>query len=83
MQVINKKHNRGNKMKNTIKGTPLFATPDSMDGLMDYIEKFSGGEKIAAMTCAMLAWNLACALVNDEPNPEIQLNVDDSTGGIK
>jgi len=70
-------------MQNKIKGTPIFATPSSMDDLMDYIEKFNGGEKMAGMTCAMMAWNLACSLVNDEPTPEIQLKIVDSTGGAE
>ena len=40
--------------------TNLFATPEDLDALMSYIMRFNGGERHAAMICAMKAWNLGC-----------------------
>jgi hypothetical protein len=47
----------------SIKPANMFVTPDSMKDLEDRIESFSGGEKAAAWMGAMMAWNLACKLV--------------------
>lgn len=48
--------------------TNLFATPEDLDALMEYINRFYGGEKTSAMICAMMAWNLGCKIQkhNDE-----------------
>jgi len=48
----------------------LFATPDNMKALQDYLALFSGGEAAVAQTCAWMAWNLAAKLTNPEPDPE-------------
>jgi hypothetical protein len=47
----------------SIKPANMFVTPDNMKDLEDRIESFSGGEKAAAWMGAMMAWNLACKLV--------------------
>ena len=41
-------------------------TPANLKELENYIAKFSGGEALAAFTCAYMAWNLACKLTNPE-----------------
>lgn len=46
-------------MNNPIAPIPLVATPDNMDQLMSYCDRFSGTEKVVAITCAAMAWNLA------------------------
>jgi hypothetical protein len=56
-----------------LKPIGLFHTPESMDEMMAYIEKFSGSERTAAMTAAMMMWNLCAKLTSDccsdnEPN---------------
>lgn len=38
----------------------LFHTPENMKEFQDYLALFSGGEALAASTCAWMAWNLAC-----------------------
>ena len=42
--------------------TNLFATPEDLNALMEYINRFNGGEKTSAMICAMMAWNLGCKI---------------------
>ncbi len=49
-----------------MKKVDLFYTPTSMKDLEDRLESFSGSEKSVAWLAAMMAWNLACKLVNDE-----------------
>ena len=49
----------------------LFATPDNMKALQDYLALFSGGEAAVAQTCAFMAWNLAAKLTNAEPVEEL------------
>lgn len=53
-------------MKNPIDPIHLVATPDSMDALMDYCERFTGTERVVAMTCAVMAWNLAHKIVQQQ-----------------
>jgi len=52
--------------KTILKGTNMFHTPEDWDELFAYIEQFSGGERIAAMVCAHMAWNLAAKLTQPE-----------------
>ena len=47
-----------------IKPIGLFATPESMKDLQDYLALFNGSEVAVAQTCAWMAWNLACKLTN-------------------
>ena len=44
----------------------MFSTPKNLDGLLDGLEQYSGGEKLAAMNGAMQAWNLCSKLTNPE-----------------
>tara|TARA_R100001377_G_scaffold69070_1_gene44349 strand:+ start:341 stop:517 length:177 start_codon:yes stop_codon:yes gene_type:complete len=52
-------------MDNKIEGSNMFVTPDSMDDLMSRLESYTGSEKAVAMIAAMMAWNLACKIVNE------------------
>lgn len=52
-------------MDNKIEGSNVFVTPDSMDDLMNRLESYTGSEKAVAMVAAMMAWNLACKIVNE------------------
>jgi len=53
-------------VKNPIPKTGLFATPDSLDQLMEYCQRFNGQERIIAITVATMALNLSHKLVEDE-----------------
>ena len=44
----------------------LFATPKDWDDLMARLDLHTGSEKTAAIVSAMMAWNLACQIVNKE-----------------
>ena len=52
--------------KNPLTPNGCFGTPHSMEALLDRIELFNGGERIAAMTSAMMAINLCHKLVKSE-----------------
>jgi len=43
----------------------MAATPESVEALNEYLGRFNGGEFIAAQTCALMAWNLACKLIDE------------------
>ena len=53
-----------NIVKNPIPKTGLFATPESLDQLMEYCQRFNGQERIIAITVATMALNLAHELVD-------------------
>ena len=55
-----------------IKSVPAFVTPEDMKDLEDRIESYSGSEKTAAWMGAIMAWNLACKMVNKK---EVEDNV--------
>jgi hypothetical protein len=55
-----------NVVNNPIPKTGLFATPESLDQLMEYCQRFNGQERIIAITVATMALNLAHELVEDE-----------------
>jgi len=57
-------------MKNPIPTTGFVATPDSLDDLMEYCERFSGQEKIIAMVAATMALNLAHKMFNEATQGE-------------
>jgi hypothetical protein len=57
-------------MKNPIPKTGFVATPDSLEDLMEYCERFSGQEKVIAMLTATMALNLAHKLVNEATQGE-------------
>ena len=48
-----------------MKKVDLFYTPTSIKDLEDRLESFSGSEKSIAWLAAMMAWNLACKIVED------------------
>ena len=54
----------------SIKPVNVFVTPDSVKDLEDRIENFSGGERAAAWKGALMAWNLACKLVDEATDAE-------------
>jgi len=53
-------------VKNPIPKTGLFATPESYEQLMEYCQRFSGQERIIAITVATMALNLAHETVEQE-----------------
>jgi len=53
-------------VKNPIPQTGLFATPESLDQLMEYCQRFNGQERIIAITVATMALNLAHELVEKD-----------------
>ena len=53
-------------LTNPIPRNDLFATPQSPEAFVDYIESFSGGEKMLAYMIAQMAFNLANKIVEDE-----------------
>jgi hypothetical protein len=57
-------------MKNPIPTTGFVATPDSLDELMAYCERFSGQEKAIAMLVATMTLNLAHKMVNEATQGE-------------
>ena len=44
----------------------MFATPNNWEELFDYIDGFHEGEKVAAMICAHMAWNLAAEITKPQ-----------------
>jgi hypothetical protein len=55
-----------NIVENPIPKTGLFATPESLDQLMEYCQRFNGQERIIAITVATMALNLAHELVEKD-----------------
>lgn len=53
-------------VQNPIPRTGFFATPETYQDLIDYIDRFNGSEKALAMTIACMSLNLAHKLVNDQ-----------------
>jgi len=53
-------------VKNPIPKTGLFATPESLDQLMEYCQRFNGQERIIAITVTTMALNLAHELVEKD-----------------
>jgi hypothetical protein len=51
---------------NPIPKTGLFATPESFDQLMEYCQRFTGQERMIAITVATMALNLAHDVVEKE-----------------
>mgnify|MGYP006293032699 FL=1 len=52
-------------MKNPLEHDKMFATPENIEDLMAYCERFTGGERAAAFVCAGMAWNLAHKMVEE------------------
>lgn len=57
-------------MINPIPRSGFFATPESIEALMEYVERMSGSERVVATTVAMMALNLANKLVQKELDSE-------------
>jgi hypothetical protein len=53
-------------VKNPIPKTGLLATPESLDQLMEYCQRFNGQERIIAITVATMALNLSHDLVEKD-----------------
>lgn len=53
-------------VQNIIPKTGFFATPDSYQDLINYIDRFNGSEKAIAMTIACMSLNLAHKLIEDQ-----------------
>lgn len=49
----------------------LFATPDTMQDMHDYLENFSGGELQAATICTYMMYNWCAKLSNPATRPEV------------
>jgi len=58
--------------ENPIGHNGMFATPDDMEALMDYCERFTGGERVAAFVAAGMALNLAHKMVYEEMKVELK-----------
>jgi len=59
-------------VQNPIPKTGLFATPESLEQLMEYCQRFNGQERIIAITVATMALNLSHDLVeNNILNKEV------------
>jgi hypothetical protein len=57
-------------MHNPIPRSGFFATPNSVEDLMAYVERMSGSERVVATTVMMMALNLANKLVAKELDAE-------------
>ena len=53
-------------VNNPIPKTGLFATPESAEQLMEYCQRYTGSERLVAITCATMALNLAHKLVEEQ-----------------
>jgi hypothetical protein len=61
-------------MKKTYKlnKNELFATPESPECLLEYASRFSGSEKIVAMTLMGMTWNLCAEITKDSEKKMIE-----------
>jgi hypothetical protein len=55
-----------NTVTNPIPRTGMFATPESFEQLMEYCQRFTGNERMIAITVATMALNLAHEVVEQE-----------------
>ena len=55
----------------TFKPCDLFATPDTLQDVHDYIDKFSGGELTAATVCSYMMYNWCAKISNPATRPEV------------
>ena len=49
----------------------LFATPDTMQDMHDYLDQFSGGELQAATVCTYMMYNICAKISNPETRGKI------------
>ena len=54
----------------TIKPVELFHTPENMQELEGYLDRFTGQEAAAVNTAAFMAWNLAAKLTTPTDEQE-------------
>ena len=52
-------------INNILKPVGLFATPQDMESLQDYLSNFNGSEGTVAQTAAWMTWNLASKLLGE------------------
>jgi len=57
-------------MTNPIPRNGMFATPDSLDALQDYVSQFTGSELRAALVVMMMTMNLCHNLVAETVDAE-------------
>ena len=57
----------------------LYATPDDIKALQDYLALFNGGEGTVAQVAAWMAWNLACKYAQDEHDARTMIREHEST----
>ncbi len=50
---------------NKIQEVEMFRTPDNWQELHDWINRHSSEERPHLIVAAVMAWNLACSLVNE------------------
>ena len=50
---------------NVIKPNEMFATPNSFDEIMDWVNLHAKEDRVHLMTAAMMAWNLAAKASGD------------------
>ena len=55
---------------NNISPSNAFYTPADIKDLEERLDNYSGSEAAVAWTAAMMAWNLACKLVNESKTEE-------------
>ena len=53
-----------------ISPSKAFYTPADMKDLEDRLDSYSGSEAAVAWLAAMMAWNLACKIVNEAKETE-------------
>lgn len=57
-------------MSNKLQPNGMFHTPSGSSELYAWIEAHPADERIHLYTAAMMAWNLACRIVNDDDEDE-------------
>jgi hypothetical protein len=55
----------------TFKPCDLFATPDTLQDMHDYLDNFSGGELTAATVCTYMMYNWCAKISNPATRPEV------------
>ena len=48
-----------------LKKMGLFHTPDNVEALMDYVQRFNGSERVVALTVMGMTWNLCSELTKE------------------
>jgi hypothetical protein len=61
---------QGADMTNPIPRNGMFATPDSLDALQEYVSQFNGSELRAALVVMMMTMNLCNKIVEETVDAE-------------